>query len=158
MAKKRQLNVRLTDNLIDELEDRMHKTKLGMAALVEMLLEKALHLPSSTEDSGQSDRITELEQRVATIEAKLTLLATSVSTLDVSEVVPEVAASQNGDHVLTALDSDTLAARLGVTARAISQRIEKGTLVEWSKKHDPDSVAWEYAEADQQFYPQLLKT
>jgi hypothetical protein len=157
MAKKRQLNVRLTDSLIDELEDRMHKTKLGMAALVEMLLEKALHLP--TEDSGQSDRITELEQRIATIEAKLTLLAAPDSRQDASEITDELfeAASQNGDRLLTALDSNTLATRLGVTARAISQRIEKGTLVEWSKKHDPDSVGWEYAEADQQFHPQLLK-
>ncbi len=72
MAKKRQLNVRLPDSLLDELEERVQKTKMGMAAMVEVLLVQALQYQEpSAQDIEQSDRLDDLTKRIEALETKL---------------------------------------------------------------------------------------
>ena len=72
MAKKRQLNVRLPDTLLDELEERVQKTKMGMAAMVEVLLVQALqHQEISAQDIKQGDRLDDLTKRIEALETKL---------------------------------------------------------------------------------------
>lgn len=72
MAKKRQLNVRLPDALLDELEERVQKTKMGMAAMVEVLLVQALqHQEISAQDVKQGDRLDDLTKRLEALETKL---------------------------------------------------------------------------------------
>ncbi len=72
MAKKRQLNVRLPDALLDELEERVQKTKMGMAAMVEVLLVQALqHQTISVQDVEQGDRLDDLTKRIEALETKL---------------------------------------------------------------------------------------
>ena len=72
MAKKRQLNVRLPDALLDELEERVQKTKMGMAAMVEVLLVQALqHQEISAQDIKQGDRLDNLTKRIEALETKL---------------------------------------------------------------------------------------
>ena len=72
MTKKRQLNVRLPDTLLDELEERVQKTKMGMAAMVEVLLVQALqHQEISAQDIKQGDRLDDLTKRIEALETKL---------------------------------------------------------------------------------------
>jgi len=84
MAKKRQLNVRLSDALISQLEDRVQKTKMGMAAMVEVLLVQALqHQEVSDAKSTESDRLDSLEERIAALEAKF--IVGMVDSIDAQE-------------------------------------------------------------------------
>ena len=72
MTKKRQLNVRLPDTLLDELEERVQKTKMGMAAMVEVLLVQALqHQEIPAQDIKQGDRLDDLTKRIEALETKL---------------------------------------------------------------------------------------
>lgn len=74
MAKKRQLNVRLPDALLSQLEERVQKTKMGMAAMVEVLLVQALQQQEISEPKSlQSDRIDRLEQRIEALETKFAI-------------------------------------------------------------------------------------
>jgi hypothetical protein len=88
MAKKRQLNVRLSDALLSQLEDRVQKTKMGMAAMVEVLLVQALqHQEASDSSSAQSDRLDRLEKRIEALEATFATSSTNSEEIEVTAAV-----------------------------------------------------------------------
>ncbi len=86
MAKKRQLNVRLSDALLSQLEDRVQKTKMGMAAMVEVLLVQALqHQEASDSSSAQSDRLDSLEKRIEALESRFAISSTDSQEVEISD-------------------------------------------------------------------------
>ncbi len=98
MAKKRQLNVRLSDALVSQLDDRAQKTKMGMAAMVEILLIQALqHQEASDESkSPQSDRLDSLEKRIEALEATFAISSTDSEEIEVAaSVVVEANSEQS---------------------------------------------------------------
>ena len=168
MAKKRQLNVRLPDSLLDQLEERVIKTKMGMAAMVEVLLLQALQQQDLKNIPVDDDRIEDLVKRIEAIESHLAMQPSKPSKDEVSissvEPVPTITTDllTSSDDVpaspniplhdeLGHLNTAELATRLGVTERVINQKKDKNTFSEWSKKHDSDEIAWKYIAAEDYF-------
>jgi len=165
MAKKKQLNVRLPDTLFDRLEQRVLKTKMGMAAMVEVLLLRALEQESSdAERDGSGDRFDVLVKRIEALEAKLSIEPDDSHLVEASIVEAVVAVASIADFVASepspALESDVkllsaedLALRLSVTVRALAQKKDKSTFSDWTRKHDPEGVAWKYIAPSDRFCP-----
>ncbi|PZU99436.1 MAG: hypothetical protein DCE90_02715 [Pseudanabaena sp.] len=171
MAKKRQLNVRLPDSLLDQLEERVIKTKMGMAAMVEVLLVQALQQQDLKNEPIVDERIEDLVKRVEAIECHLGIepskatkneasiltvesVPTNITTdLSPSDDAVPVNPETPSHDVLGALNAEQLATRLGVTERAIHQKKDKNTFSDWSKKHDSDEIAWKYVAAEDSFCP-----
>ena len=137
MAKKRQLNVRLSDALLTQLEDRVQKTKMGMAAMVEVLLVQALqHQETSDSNSAQSDRLDNLEERIEALEAKFIVemveavdsqqvdLSTSVEILPVSSA-SAMEPDADKSNVTISLIDDGLASDNDLEVRPAKQKKEK---------------------------------
>ena len=58
--------------MLGKLEERVQKTKMGMAAMVEVLLVQALqHQEISAQDIKQGDRLDDLTKRIEALETKL---------------------------------------------------------------------------------------
>jgi hypothetical protein len=141
MAKKRQLNVRLSDALVSQLEDRVQKTKMGMAAMVEVLLVQALqHQEVSDSQSTQSDRFDSLEKRIEALEAKFAIeIMESVDSQEVEisasvEIFPMtslVAIEPDGDEpnsngaITISLTDDGLANHINSEVRHAKQKKDK---------------------------------
>lgn len=168
MAKKRQLNVRLSDTLLNQLEERVQTTKMGMAAMVEILLSQALQQQVVADpDFAQSDRFDGLEKRIEALEAKfanqssdLVEVESSSSIKSAIESLPDLTsletssdeASANQANDSEALSIEDLANRLAVEVRTLSQKKDKGTFSDWAKKHDPESMGWKYVADEDRFY------
>jgi len=161
MAKKRQLNVRLPDSLLTELEERVHKTKMGMAAMVEVLLVQALQQQEIAEpDLGVGDRFDDLVKRIEVLETKLASASSHSPQVEGSaakQILPIstsiVDESSNQVLNLDALSAEDLANHLAVGIRTLTQKKDKSTFSDWAKKHDPDSMAWRYDDVEERFYP-----
>ena len=167
MAKKRQLNVRLPDSLLDQLEERVLRTKMGMAAMVEVLLVQALQQPDLKNIPAVDGCIEDLVKRVEAIEAHLamqpnksaeegailTATVPSKNTLEPLAANDDAPANPDGllQDGLGYLDAEQLATRLGVTTRAIHQKKDKNTFSDWSKKHDADETPWKYIATEDRF-------
>ena len=93
MAKKRQLNVRLSDALVSQLDDRAQKTKMGMAAMVEILLIQALQHQEAADESKSplsdrlESRLESLEKRIEALEATLAISSTESPEMEVAAAV-----------------------------------------------------------------------
>ena len=93
MAKKRQLNVRLSDALVSQLDDRAQKTKMGMAAMVEILLIQALQHQEDADESKSplsdrfESRLESLEKRIEALEATFALSSTESPEMEVGAAV-----------------------------------------------------------------------
>lgn len=93
MAKKRQLNVRLSDALVSQLDDRAQKTKMGMAAMVEILLIQALQHQEDADESKSplsdrfESRLESLEKRIEVLEATLAISSTESPEMEVAAAV-----------------------------------------------------------------------
>jgi hypothetical protein len=93
MAKKRQLNVRLSDALVSQLDDRAQKTKMGMAAMVEILLIQALQHQEDADESKSplsdrfESRLESLEKRIEALEATLAISSTESPEMEVAAAV-----------------------------------------------------------------------
>lgn len=101
MAKKRQLNVRLSDALVSQLDDRAQKTKMGMAAMVEILLIQALQHQEAADESKSplSDRLdSRLDSLEKRIEALETTFATSSTNSEEIEVTAAVVIEANSEQ------------------------------------------------------------
>ena len=101
MAKKRQLNVRLSDALLSQLEDRVQKTKMGMAAMVEVLLVQALqHQEASDSNSAQSDRLDSLEKRIEVLESKFVISSADSQEVEIfdSAVIDSAVTESDAEH------------------------------------------------------------
>jgi len=168
VAKKRQLNVRLPDALLTELEVRVQKTKMGMAAMVEVLLVQALQQQeTSTSDLSQGDRFDSLVKRIEALELKFadaSINSPQIEVIAVAEVLPNTASiDQVSDQVsdqdqvngLNALTGEELAHRLTVEVRTLNQKKDKSTFADWAKKHDPDGMTWKHEAVEDRFYPLL---
>jgi hypothetical protein len=171
MAKKRQLNVRLPDALLSQLEERVQKTKMGMAAMVEVLLVQALQQQETSDsESVEGDRFESLVKRIEVLETKLAGQSEQSDNLPKTEVVPTIKSLPTAiesiltevtipDEVeaqpsdLTALNGEELANRLAVEVRTLKQKKDKGTFSDWTKKHDPNGVAWKYVSEEERFHP-----
>ena len=139
MAKKRQLNVRLSDALLSQLEDRVEKTKMGMAAMVEVLLVQALqHQESSDSQSTQSDRLDSLEERIEALEAKFIMemvdsadsqqieISPSVEILFVSSLSEiELDGDESNSNRIISLSDDGLASNINSEVRPAKQKKDK---------------------------------
>jgi len=139
MAKKRQLNVRLSDALVSQLEDRVQKTKMGMAAMVEVLLVQALqHQESSDSNSAQSDRLNRLEERIEALEAKFIMemvgsvdsqeveMSTSVEILPMTSLIAiETDGAQSNSNGTISLIDDGLANHIDSEVRPAKQKKDK---------------------------------
>ena len=139
MAKKRQLNVRLSDALLSQLEDRVQKTKMGMAAMVEVLLVQALqHQEVSDAKSTQSDRLDSLEERIEALEAKFIMemidsadsqeveRSTSVEILFVSSLSEiELDGDESNFNGIISLSDDGLASNINSEVRPAKQKKDK---------------------------------
>ncbi|WP_055075230.1 hypothetical protein [Pseudanabaena sp. 'Roaring Creek'] len=174
MAKKRQLNVRLSDALLDRLEERVQKTKMGMAAMVEILLTHALQQDMATPLAQPEDRYDELLKRIEAIEAKLAdgdrflqeeISSTEVEVAIASPSIEDVAtenksANESEKEIplkkispIDALSLEELVNRLKVEVRTLNQKKDKSTFSAWAKKHDPEGIAWQYNDVEDCFYP-----
>lgn len=167
MAKKRQLNVRLPDSLLDQLEERVIRTKMGMAAMVEVLLVQALQHQDLKNVPAVDDRIEDLVKRIEAIESHLAIQPSKAAKNEVSilaeaaiptKLTEDLLTSENDaptspETALGCLNTEQLAARLGVTERVIHQKKDKSTFSDWSKKHDSDEIAWKYVDAEDCFCP-----
>ncbi|PZO36752.1 MAG: hypothetical protein DCF19_20450 [Pseudanabaena frigida] len=165
MAKKRQLNVRLPDALLSQLEDRVLKTKMGMAAMVEVLLVQALQMQEVSENTAPpEDHVDSLVKRIEALEAKVfaqantstqteipTLEESSSTTMSVANIAPDIEKHQTND--LEALKGESLATRLNVEVRILNQKKDKSTFSNWAKKHDLEGIAWKYVASEDCFYP-----
>jgi hypothetical protein len=100
MAKKRQLNVRLSDALVSQLDDRAQKTKMGMAAMVEILLIQALQHQEAADESKSplsdrfESRLESLEKRIEALEATLAISSTESPEMEVAAAVVVEATSE----------------------------------------------------------------
>jgi heavy metal translocating P-type ATPase len=63
-----------------------------------------------------------------------------------------------GPPVPEALIQKALAERLGVSSQTISRRKRQSTFAEWSRRQDPDRVAWCYDRGERLFHPVLAQT
>jgi hypothetical protein len=154
MAKKRQLNVRLPDALLSQLEERVLATKMGMAAMVEVLLVQALQMQEVSENKVvPDDRFESLVKRIEALEAKFITQPESLTAeaLPTANTLPDFERHQPND--LTALNAEDLATRLTVEVRMLNQKKDKSTFSSWSKKHDPEGIAWKYVAPEDCFYP-----
>jgi hypothetical protein len=101
MAKKRQLNVRLSDALVSQLDDRAQKTKMGMAAMVEILLIQALQHQEAADESKSplsdrlDSRLDSLEKRIEALEATLAISSTESPEIEVTAAVVETNSEQS---------------------------------------------------------------
>ena len=170
MAKKRQLNVRLPDSLLDQLEERVISTKMGMAAMVEVLLVQALQQQDLKNIPAPDDRIEDLVKRIEAIESHLAIKPHSSVKEEVSVLTAAAPTDHSSDLLTSSIDAqinpetplpeilgnlnvEQLATRLGVTERVIHQKKDKNTFSDWSKKHDSDAIAWKYIAAEDRFCP-----
>ncbi len=114
MAKKRQLNVRLPDALLSQLEERVQKTKMGMAAMVEVLLVQALQQQEISEPKSlQSDRIDRLEQRIEALETKFAI------SVEILPLAASTSIETNTD------ESEEIASPITLEVRPAKQKKEK---------------------------------
>jgi len=126
MAKKRQLNVRLPDALLSQLEERVQRTKMGMAAMVEVLLVQALQQQEISEPKSlQSDRLARLEQRIEALETKLATGSHDsqqvevASSVEVLSLAPSTSIETNTDQ------SEEIASSITLEVRPAKQKKEK---------------------------------
>ena len=140
MAKKRQLNVRLSDALVSQLDDRAQKTKMGMAAMVEILLIQALQHQEAADESKSplSDRLERLEERIEALEAKFIMemvgsvdsqeveMATSVEILPMASLIAiETDGAQSNSNGTISLSDDGLANHIDSEVRPAKQKKDK---------------------------------
>ena len=132
MAKKRQLNVRLSDALLTQLEDRVQKTKMGMAAMVEVLLVQALqHQESSDSNSAQSDRLDSLEKRIEALESKFAISSTDSQEVEISDsaVIDSAVIDSDAEHSTangaSFLNDENPDSTITVEARPVKPKKEK---------------------------------
>jgi hypothetical protein len=140
MAKKRQLNVRLGDALVSQLDDRAQKTKMGMAAMVEILLIQALQHQEDADESKSplSDRLDRLEERIEALEAKFIMemvgsvdsqeveMATSVEILPMASLIAiETDGAQSNSNGTISLSDDGLANHIDSEVRPAKQKKDK---------------------------------
>ena len=140
MAKKRQVNVRLSDALVSQLDDRAQKTKMGMAAMVEILLIQALQHQEAADESKSplSDRLERLEERIEALEAKFIMemvgsvdsqeveMATSVEILPMASLIAiETDGAQSNSNGTISLSDDGLANHIDSEVRPAKQKKDK---------------------------------
>lgn len=158
MAKKRQLNVRLPDALLSKLEVHVQETKMGMAAMVEVLLVQALQqLEMAERKPVESDLFDSLVKRIEALETKL-----ADKPSDSLQVQPPISdeslsiapsSPNTSERVFAALSDKELSSHLAVAVRTLNQKKDKNTFAEWTKKHDPEGIAWCYVASENHFYP-----
>ncbi|GBO55391.1 hypothetical protein APA_3542 [Pseudanabaena sp. lw0831] len=158
MAKKRQLNVRLPDALLSKLEARVQETKMGMAAMVEVLLVQALQqLEMADCKPIESNLFDGLVKRVEALETKLADKPSDSQQVPppVSDESLSIASSSlnTSERVFAALSDEELSSHLAVAVRTLNQKKDKSTFAEWTKKHDPEGMAWCYVASENHFYP-----
>jgi hypothetical protein len=158
MSKKRQLNVRLSDALLSKLEARVQETKMGMAAMVEVLLVQALQqVEIADREPIETDLFNSLVKRIEALEAKLADRPSDLQQMKthVSDESLSIAPSSpnSSERVFAALSDEELSNHLAVAVRTLNQKKDKNTFAEWTKKHDPEGIAWCYVAAENHFYP-----
>jgi hypothetical protein len=57
------------------------------------------------------------------------------------------------ERVFAALSDKELSSHLAVAVRTLNQKKDKNTFAEWTKKHDPEGIAWCYVASENHFYP-----
>jgi hypothetical protein len=145
MAKKRQLNVRLSDALLSQLEDQVQKTKMGMAAMVEVLLVQALqHQEASDSNSAQSDRLDSLEKRIEALETTFATSSTNSEEIEVTAAVVIEANSEQSilDETVVLNDENQVCNITSQTLEAASSKQKKEkTNSKTSNSKPPNSKA-----------------
>jgi len=122
--------------LLNQLEERVQKTKMGMAAMVETLLVQALQQQEISEaESVQGDRLDRLEKRIEVLESKFTAGSDDSQEVEVSasvEILPLSSSTveSNGDQSegLDTSSDEEISSRIALEVRPVKHKKDKTIL------------------------------
>lgn len=183
MANSKAISIRIPDELlgkIDRLADEKYKSHKGtpnrslvvldaIVAYFDTLSDtskaKVLNTVSDTvsivEFNGLQDIVFALSDTVKQLENRFVTMSDSVKKsdkdikLDREDKQPkqgELNISTLSDSVIN-LNGTELAKRLGVSQSMIAKQKNSQELANWSKKKDPESIAWSYSPVNKNFSP-----